>query len=98
MNRLEGVAIAGLAGWRLASLLVNEDGPGAVFARLRRAVGVPEQGEATGLAAMLSCVWCTSVWTVAGAWAVWRVAPDVSGIVAAMAVAVATERWVNADG
>ena len=69
-------AITSLAAWRLASLLVNEDGPGSAFARLRHAAGVravvvqgpggkPEslKTAATPLAEALTCVWCTSVWT-----------------------------------
>lgn len=67
-----------LAAWRLASLLVNEDGPGAVFARLRHKAGVrsvvtrdaagnPTASRAalTPVAEGLTCVWCVSVWTAA---------------------------------
>jgi len=67
--------VQGLAAWRLASLLVNEDGPGDVFSRLRYRAGVRQvvvngpHGPAatrtalTGLAKGLTCVWCVSVWT-----------------------------------
>jgi hypothetical protein len=63
-----------LASWRLANLLVNEDGPWAVFARLRYRVGIRKiPGYSTnGVEAMtiasstlaqgLTCVWCVSVW------------------------------------
>ena len=67
-----------LAVWRLASLLVNEDGPGAVFARLRHAAGLrsvvtkDNEGNPTvsrvalnPLAEGLSCIWCVSVWAAA---------------------------------
>jgi hypothetical protein len=37
---LSDVIILALAAWRVASLLVNEDGPGAVFSRLRYAAGI----------------------------------------------------------
>lgn len=70
--------IHALAAWRLASLLVNEDGPGAVFARLRHKAGVRSvvtrdgQGNPTAsraaltpVAEGLTCVWCVSVWTAA---------------------------------
>jgi hypothetical protein len=69
---------AGLAGWRLAHMLVHEEGPGAIFARLRLWAGigiVPVQRpdgtmvEATlartWVAQGLTCVWCVSVWTAA---------------------------------
>ena len=49
-------AIAALATWRLAFLLVRERGPRDVFGRLRRRVGNGIAGE------MLSCVKCVSFW------------------------------------
>ena len=77
MNALT-FGLTALAAWRVASLLVNEDGPGAVFARLRRRAGInyvvrqngqgqPEAMQvARGwLAEGLTCVWCVSVWAAA---------------------------------
>ena len=67
----------GLAAWRLASMLVDEDGPGGVFARLRHRAGlqsVPVRAgdgwqtvttAANPLAELFACVWCMSVWTAA---------------------------------
>ena len=67
-----------LAAWRLAHLLVKEDGPWRMFAKLRKAAGVQsvttitaEQGVQTGyiaygaLAEGLLCIWCVSVWCAA---------------------------------
>ncbi len=66
-----------LAAWRLAHLLVNEDGPGDIFARLRYRAGVrwsvirgPEgvtraRVAETGLARGLLCLWCVSIWSAA---------------------------------
>lgn len=51
-----------LVTWRLSSLIVYEDGPLDVFARVRRAAGVDQPGELTNLAKGLSCLWCVSVW------------------------------------
>lgn len=75
---LSDLLLCGLAAWRLASLLVNEDGPADVFYRLRALAGVEtvqtvseEHGLATGYVARnwfaqgLLCVWCVSVWTAA---------------------------------
>lgn len=58
--------LAGLAGYRLALLLVQEDGPGAMFERLRAWAGVPRVGPQRPrpfIGGLLSCVWCCSVWT-----------------------------------
>jgi hypothetical protein len=43
-----------LATWRLSSLVVYEDGPLAMFVRLR---------SVRALDGVTSCLWCTSVWT-----------------------------------
>jgi hypothetical protein len=56
-----------LATWRLTSLLVWEDGPFEVFARLRRLLGVryDEKSQAVGtnwFAKGVICPACASVW------------------------------------
>lgn len=50
--------IATLACWRFTSLLVCEDGPGEIFARLRGWLD-PSWPIVGGL---LDCFWCASVW------------------------------------
>lgn len=75
---MSDLVILALAAWRLAHMLVNEDGPGAIFSRLRHGAGVrsvvtrDDQGNPTAsraaltpLAEGLTCVWCVSVWTAA---------------------------------
>ena len=75
MNGWLDYALFSLAAWRLASLLVAEDGPGAMFARLRKRAGIStvavrqpdgslQVGKTarTSLAEGLMCVWCTSIW------------------------------------
>lgn len=66
-----------LAAWRLAHLIVHEDGPWDVFAHLRYLAGVrwivrqgptgptPTRVAITPLAKGLTCLWCVSVWTAA---------------------------------
>lgn len=64
MNLLVGI----LATWRLSSLLFREGGPFEMFDRVREIAGVrhDEHGEAVAdnqIGKMLSCFWCTSVWS-----------------------------------
>lgn len=53
--------VLALATWRLASLLIDEDGPSHIFERLRARAGVYDPGEVSGLATLFSCYWCLSV-------------------------------------
>ena len=60
----------GLAAWRLASLVANEDGPCMIFKRLRQRAQqwcnkYPFCRE-LGLYDLFSCEWCNSVWIGAG--------------------------------
>lgn len=54
--------IVALATWRAAHLLVKEDAPFRLMARLR---------ERTTLGGLLSCMKCASVWTAALMLALW---------------------------
>jgi hypothetical protein len=60
----------GLAAWRLASLIANEEGPWMVFKRLR---GRAEQWcnrykfcRELGLYELVTCEWCNSIWIGVG--------------------------------
>jgi hypothetical protein len=91
---IEHVILAGLAGWRISSLLNWEPGPFDVFGKVRSAAGI-RPGEITGeLAKLIVCPWCLTVWTAAamlaaGAFLSWWI----PGLFAAMAVAMMAERW-----
>lgn len=68
--------ILALATWRLSNLLVNEDGPGNMFAYLRAFVGVQEfaDDQPNAVAGAFACIWCMSVWVGAlfgVGWLVW---------------------------
>lgn len=54
--------LVGLATWRLSSLILYEEGPFAIFERVRTRAGVNRPGEVTSLATLFSCMWCMSVW------------------------------------
>ena len=50
-------------------MFVDDDGPFMAFRRLRQAAGIthyddgsPTPGDYCGLAKLLTCVWCISVW------------------------------------
>ena len=77
--------IYSLATWRIASLLVQEDGPGNVFRRLREAAGIEhdDNGDVylvpdTFFAGVLSCIWCCSIWVAAGWTGAWLFIPEIS--------------------
>lgn len=59
--------ILALAAWRLAYMLVYEEGLFEVFDRIRRVANNWEQA-----GKLLSCVWCCSVWTAAGMLLLWQ--------------------------
>lgn len=69
------MTLAGLAGFRLALLLVSEEGPFGIFRRIRHAAGLLERGEVGQehpkpfIGGLLSCVLCCSVWTTSACYA-----------------------------
>ncbi len=66
------LTVAVLATWRISSLLVLEDGPLDVFARVRRAIGADGPGRIMPiLGGLLSCLACTSVWVGLAVTATW---------------------------
>lgn len=72
-------ALIGLAAWRLAFLLVWEEGPFKVFESVRKVLGVygeiPEGRVASFLPQLLSCVHCMGFWMVLIAVGLWHVEP-----------------------
>jgi len=106
MDDLYKLILFGLATWRVASLLVHEDGPWRLFRRLREWAGIrhDEKGEALVipdgfLAGVLSCVWCCSMWVAAG-WMVLFLAFGELAVIGAMvfgmsAVAVMVEKYAR---
>lgn len=99
------VLIAALAGWRIASLVSREHGPWDVFSRLRERYtedvlgwpdqGGPAQGEPFGIGKLITCVWCTSVWTVAAMFVAYEYAPWPVAMIAAMGAAIVVERFAR---
>lgn len=92
------VVLAGLAGARVALLLTEESGPGSIFSRIRAAS--QRFDPATGrsrpvpfVAGVLSCYWCCSCWTTAGAWLLgWGLSWTPVAVAAAAGVALVAYR------
>lgn len=68
---LATMVIVGLITWRIASLLKDEPGPFGILSKFRDVVGLryDEHSELVAhneFAAMLSCVWCSSLWIGVG--------------------------------
>jgi hypothetical protein len=95
--------VLALATWRLTSLLVWEDGPFEVFARLRHLLGVryDETGMVYGsnwLAKGVVCPACASVWfgfLWAVAYYLWQPTWWIALPFALSAGAIVVERWNN---
>lgn len=64
---LIAILILGLASWRLASLLVVEEGPFDILGKFRSFIGIryDELSKPYGtnvIAEAFTCVWCASMW------------------------------------
>lgn len=86
---LTPLLIFGLATWRLASLLVNEAGPGFMFLKLRERAGITHIGGEKliipdgFLPGLLSCIWCSSLWVGVGWALLYWLFPDAAPLIAA---------------
>lgn len=95
--------VLALATWRLTSLLVWEDGPFEVFARIRHLLGVryDEQSRPYGknwFAKGVVCPACASVWfgfIWAGLYYLWGDSVWIALPLALSAGAIVVERWNN---
>lgn len=81
----------GMATWRIASLLVAEDGPFYVFRKFRTRVGILHDGNGIPyqfpdgfFPQLLSCVWCTSIWVGFGWTVFFMIFPDLATKIATM--------------
>ena len=87
MDGLE-ILVLSLATWRIAALLVLEDGPFGVFARFRRTIGVEMDRDGNPVAmneaaALFSCVWCASVYIALGLFLLWLWKPEITMLASA---------------
>ena len=85
-----------LAVWRVSSLLCHEDGPYAIFRRMREEL---ERRESELFWALLQCVWCTSVWVGTGLIVAWILVPQLARqfavVMSASAVAIIIQTWIE---
>lgn len=88
MSALDLLILA-LACWRLAYMLVREDGPAHIFARLRAR---------TTFGGLLECVFCTSIWTAVLVFAVWLTpARPVVEVLAISALALMAAKYTGVE-
>lgn len=78
-----------LATWRVSNLFLKEEGPFAVFLRIRRRAGVDRPGPVGTMATLFSCFWCFSVW-VGGALAILSLMRSGRVLTAALAASAVT--------
>jgi len=90
-NSLLAIVAVGLATYRIARLLVVEDGPGDVFLKLRAWAGCYEYGEdgrpAGNLGRALTCVHCTGVYVGVFAFFGYLISPLLVVFLAALGLA-----------
>lgn len=87
---LRDLIFISLAAWRIASLLVREDGPFDIFEKIRRRFQ-PYGDPLEGIGKMLACVWCTAVWTAIACYLIWVAWELPIILLAASAIAVVIE-------
>ena len=94
---LEAAILIGLAGWRIASLLIAEDGPFRVFVKLRElAIPIGEIKPRPGFfETLFTCIWCMSVWTTLLMALTWLFVPEAVVVIAAMSIALIPELVSN---
>lgn len=80
MEAIAFLLVGGLATWRMASLLAEEDGPWGILEWLRVKMGMKfdamsQPYGATEIAKTILCIWCSTPW-IGAAWAAfWLAAP-----------------------
>lgn len=89
---LIAVIIAGLAGWRIANLLLFEDGPWFLFERFRKFIGIKEGPVEGFFPNLFTCVYCLSIWTSLGAFLVYLIFPEATIVIAAAAVVIIVDK------
>lgn len=67
MDRLLSIVTGSVATWRIAHMLIHENGPWRVFRRVRELLGVVYYDDDTNdvLTAkyeITTCIWCLSMW------------------------------------
>ena len=90
---IEDALIIGFAAWRVAHLLVEEDGPFDIFEKLRQFAGV-RSGLVEGFwPKLFSCVWCMSVWVCVLVYGLLLLEQTIVMILAAMAIAALLQKF-----
>lgn len=89
---LIAVVISGLAGWRIASLFLNEEGPWGIFEKVRKLIGI-KPGPVTGfLPTLFTCIYCLSLWVSLAAYFIYVFLPEAAMIIAAATVVILVDK------
>ena len=94
---LAEIIIIGLAGYRLASFLVQEEGPFNIFEHIRKLAGVKTGVIEGPLATLFICMFCMTVWMTLAAWVVYEIEPKAAMILAAMTIALTADKFIQRD-
>lgn len=88
-----------LATWRLASMLVYEEGPFDIFLKIRSLFGITHHEDGSvekipdnTLAKLFTCIWCMTIWMGALVYLLWLVAPVLVWILGLSTGAIIIER------
>lgn len=94
---LVDITIIGLASWRVASMLVHEDGPALIFQKVRDAAGL-KPGPVSGFfPTLFSCMYCMSVWTTIAAFLLYLLFPVLVMLIAAMSVSLIVHKLAGLE-
>lgn len=106
VDDLLGLILMSLGAWRLAVLLVREDGPFLIVRRLRMVIGIDHDDNGVPIswpdrfpAQLFECVWCMSIWTAGLMVLLWWLCPVVVWVagVAGLAALIETLREKNQE-
>ena len=91
------VIVCGLAGWRLANLLLFEDGPLSVFGHFRKFIGI-KPGPIEGfLPTLFSCIYCLSLYASLLVYGIYVILPEAAMIIAIAAVIILVDRAAKGE-
>lgn len=99
------LVLLGFATWNISSLLVREEGPFHVFAKLRHRLGIETSAEGmnyaldpnSAIAELFLCIWCMSRWVALILFALFYFFPVFTTFICIVCslstIAILVDRW-----